>query len=132
MLTAPSRYYEPDFLRQYESLNTKSGEWWLQSAKKRYTPSSSLEGLGLDIASAPAVTHGVDTLMHVGDADGLGFVGGMNMKMLAALGLAGYGYMQNKDAKEAAIWGLGGYISPWIAGVFAVAIQMGWIRMPKL
>jgi len=119
-----TRYARADLLRPREALNIKSGLNWLQAAQARYdarvAPPDNV-ALGYDVdMGAPPMTHGVDTLMHVGAVD---FAGAGLLKPVAALLLAYHGYERNKgDPMWAAIWGLLGYWQPLYTGVAAVGL----------
>jgi hypothetical protein len=123
-----TRYFRSDLLRPREDLNIKSGLQWLQAAQNRYQAPIAppdFTSLGYDVdMSAPAQTHGVDTLMHVGAVD---FAGAGLIKPIAALLLAYHGYERNKgDPMWAAIWGLLGYWQPLYA--IGAAAALGYAK----
>ncbi|MFH1834238.1 MAG: hypothetical protein ABH877_04365 [bacterium] len=121
------RYERADLLRSYEALNTKGGLSWLQAASDRYKapiapPDHPGLGMGYVVETAPQMTHGVDTLMHVGD---LGFFGETYLPKAAALAMAYHGYQRTDDPIWAAIWGLAGYFQPIATSVFAIWLGYG-------
>lgn len=130
------RYSSPDLLRPYENLNIKGGQDWLAAATKRYQmangrPAAPVangkKAIGLGYDSAPQMVHGVDTLMHVSGADGLGMSLlepielNQNQKIVVAAAMAFHGYMRGgKSYEEAALWGAMGLFAPIWASILAV------------
>lgn len=121
----------PTLLRPEQQMNIYSGETWKELATSRY--GSQLQGLGLDLEHAPQQTRGVDTLMKVGSADGLGYVGQdvwefLNspiVKRVAAVLMLAHGYQRNKSIFWAAIWAAFGYALPPAAVTVAGIQQFG-------
>lgn len=118
-------------LRPEQQMNIHGGETWKQMARKRY--GIDLQGLGLDLEHAPQQTHGVDTLMTVGSADGLGWMGedawaAVNSpiaRRVAGVAMLAHGYMRTGSLFWAAVWAAFGYAVPPAAVTIAAVQQFG-------
>jgi hypothetical protein len=105
-------------LTKPQQMNIYSGETWKRMAEQEY--GADLPGLGLDLEYEPQPVRGVDTLMKVGDLDGLGYEGEELIafftsplgRRLTALAMLYHGYKRNRSIFWAAVWAGMGFALP--------------------